>query len=53
MVTTLMMSKKVATPALLKIKVFKNKGCDIITSAHGVINKTLSRDLNYILDVVM
>ena len=53
MVTILMMSVKVATAALLKIKVFWNKGCDVIMSAHGVTNKILSGDLNYILDVVM
>ena len=25
-----MMSAKLATPGLLKIKIFKNKGCDVI-----------------------
>ena len=30
MVTTLIMSAKLATPGLLKIKIFQNKGYDII-----------------------
>ena len=42
----LMMSAKLATPGLLKIEIFKNKGYD-------VTNKVLSRDSNYIVDVVM
>ena len=49
MVTILMMSAKMATPGLLKIKVFWN----IIISVHDVTNKILSRDSNYIIDVVM
>ena len=51
--TILMMSGKIATLGLLKIKVFRNKGFDVIISVHGVTNKILSRDLNYIFDVVM
>ena len=47
------MSAKMATPGLLKITVFWSKGCDVITYVHGVTNKILSRDLNYIVDVVM
>ena len=47
------MSAKMATPGLLKIKVFWNKGYDVIISVHDVINKILSRDSNYIVDVVM
>ena len=53
MVTILMMSAKMATLGLLKIKVFWNKGYDVIISVHDVTNKILSRDSNYIVDVVM
>ena len=53
MVTILMVSAKMATPGLLKIKVFWNKGYDVIISVHDVTNKILSRDSNYIIDVVM
>ena len=48
-----MMPAKMATPELLKIKVFWNKGHDIIISVHDVTSKILSRDSNYIVDVVM
>ena len=48
-----MMSAKMATLGLLKIKVFRNKGYDVITSVYDVVNKNLSRDLNFIVDVVM
>ena len=44
---------KMATPGLLKIKVFCNKGYDAIISVHDVTNKTLWRQSNYIVDVVM
>ena len=47
------MSAKMATPGLLKITLFWNKGYDIITSVQDVSNKILSRDSNYIVDVVM
>ena len=53
MVTILMMSAKMATPGLLKIKVFWNKGYDVIISVHDVTNKILSRDSNYNVNVVM
>ena len=42
-----------ATLGLLKIKLIWNKGYDIIISVHDVTNKILSRDPNYIVDVVM
>ena len=45
------MSAKLATLGLLKIKVFRNKGYDVITFVCDVTNKILSRDLNYIVDV--
>ena len=47
------MSAKMATPGLLKTTVLWNKGYDVIISAHDVTNKILSRDSNYIVDVVM
>ena len=53
MVTILMMSAKMATPGLRKIKVFWKIDYDIIISVNDVTNKTLSRDSNYIVDVVM
>ena len=53
MATILMMSAKMATPCLLKKGVFWNKGYDVITFAHEVINKFLSRISNYIVDAVM
>ena len=48
-----MMSAKMATPGLLKITVFWNKGYEIIISVDDVTNKILSRDSNYIVDVFM
>ena len=53
MVAIGMMSAKMATLGLLKIKVFWNKGYDVIISVHDVTNKILSRNSNYIVDVVM
>ena len=53
MVIILMMSAKMATPGLLKITVFWNKGYDVIISVDDVTNKILSRDSNYIVDVSM
>ena len=53
MVTILMMSAKMATPGLFKSKVFWKKGYDVIISVHDVTKKFLSRDSNYIIDVVM
>ena len=47
------MSAKMATLGLLKIKLFWNKGYDVIISAHDFTNKILSRDSNYVADVVM
>ena len=52
MVTILMMSAKMATPGLRKIKVFWKKGYDVIIFVNDVTNKILSRDSNYIVDVV-
>ena len=52
MVTILMTSAKEATPGLLKVRIFRNKGYDVIISVHDVSNKILSRDSNYTIDVV-
>ena len=48
-----MMSAKLATPGLFKIKKFWNKGYDVIILDYDVNNKILSLDSNYIIDVVM
>ena len=53
MVTILMTSAKVATLGLLKIKLFWNKGYDVINSVHEVTNKILSDESGYIVDVFM
>ena len=53
MVRILMMSAKMASLGLLKIKVFWNKDCDVMIFVYGVINKNLLRDSNYIVDVAM
>ena len=38
MVAILMMTVKLATPGLLKIKLFSNKDYDVIASVHDVTN---------------
>ena len=48
-----MMSAKIATLGLLKRKVFWNRGSDVTISVYDVTIKILSRDSNYIADVVM
>ena len=53
MATILMMSAKMATLGLLKIKIFWSKGYDVIISIYDIINKNLSRDSNHIVDEVM
>ena len=47
------MSAKMATPGLRKINVFLKKGYDVIIFVNDITHKTLSRDSNYIVDVVM
>ena len=42
-----MMSVKMATLGLLKLKVFWNKAYDIITCIHDITNKILSYESNY------
>ena len=53
LVIILMMSAKMATPDLLIIMIFWNKGYDVIILVDDVTNKFLSRDSNYIVDVFM
>ena len=53
MVELLMMSAKLATLGLLKIKVIWNKGYDVINSLYDVTSKMLSRDWNDIVEVVI
>ena len=48
-----MMSAKMVTPGLLKMKIFRRKGYDVIFSAHDVTNKILSRNSNYNVNMVM
>ena len=48
-----MISAKMATPGLLKIAVFSNKGYVVIIPVDDATNKILSRDSNYIADVFM
>ena len=45
------MSAKMATPGLLKLTLFWNKGYDVIIPVDHVSNKLLSRDSNCIVDV--
>ena len=48
-----MMPAKIAIPGLFKIMVFWNKGYDVIIFVDDVINKILSGDSNYIVDLMM
>ena len=48
-----MMSVKMATLGLLKIKTFLNKGYDVITFVYGVTNKVSLCESNYTVDVIM
>ena len=47
-----MMSAKMPPPDLRQKKIFWEKGYDVMIFVNDVSNKTLSRDLNYIVDVV-
>ena len=47
------MPAKMATPGLLRIMVFWNKGYDVIITVDDVTNKILPYDSNYIVDVFM
>ena len=53
MAVIMMMSGNSAAVSLLKIKIFWNKGYNIIISVRNNTNKNLSRDSNYIIDVIM
>ena len=53
MVAVVMMSAKLATLGLLKVKVFRKKSDSVIYFVLDVINKILSRDSNYTVDVFM
>ena len=53
MVTNLIISGKMATLDLLKIKVLWNKRYGVIIHVHDVTNKALSHDSNHIVDVAM
>ena len=53
MIIILIMSTKMATQGLVKATVFFKKGYGIIIPVHDVTIKILSRDLNYIIDVVI
>ena len=53
MIAILMITAKLANLGLLKVKLFRNKGYDVIIFVHNVTIKISSRDLNYIADVVM
>ena len=53
MVAILMMSAKLATLGLLKIKVVWNKGDNVIIYVDDVTNKILSLDSNHFADKVM
>ena len=48
-----MMSAKLSTLGPVKIKVFWSKGYDVMISVYDDTNKILSRDSNYIINVVM
>ena len=48
-----MMSAKMATPALLRLKVFWKKDYYVIYSVFDVTNKILSHESNYIMNLVM
>ena len=48
-----MMSGKMASPGLLKLKVFLNKDYYVIYFVYDVTIKILSHDSNYLMDVVI
>ena len=48
-----MIAATLATLGILKVKVFRSKSYDVIISVHDVTNTILTRDSNYIVDVVM
>ena len=48
-----MIPAELATPGLLKIKVFWNKGSDVVDFINDATNIILSSSSNYIVDVVL
>ena len=48
-----MMSAKLASAGLLNVKIFWNKGYDVIITDYEVIKKILLLHSNYIVDLVM
>ena len=52
-IAILMMFGKLASLGLLKITIFRNKGFDVIIFVHNFINKILSGDYNYIVNVIV
>ena len=48
-----MIPAKLATAGLLKIKVYWNKGSDVVNFINDATNIILSSSSNYIVDVVM
>ena len=53
MVTILMIPGKLAALGLLKIKIFRNKGCDAIITEYDFTNQILSHESSYTRNVVM
>ena len=49
MVSVLMMSAKITTPRLLKIRAFWKNGYDVIISVHDITIKVLSLDSNQVI----
>ena len=47
------MASKLTTSGLFKTNVFRNKDSDVIASVHDVTDKILSRDSNYVVDVII
>ena len=47
---TIMMSARMATQGLLKIKVFQSKGYSVLIHVHDVTNKLLSYDSDVVSD---
>ena len=53
MIAILMISAKLSTLGLLKMKVFWNKSYEVNISVHDVTSEMLSRDWNHIVDMVI
>ena len=53
MVAIMMISTKLATAVFFKIKLFQNKGYDVIISVHDMTSTIFLRESNYVVDVVM